>query len=124
MRLISPANAATALAALKVLRNEPERVERVNEIANRMRRAFCEMGFDTGNSTTPIVSLFIGEIRRTFITWKLIFNNGVFVNATIPPAVPEGGERLRTSFMASHTEEQLSQVLTAFEIAGKQAGLI
>jgi 8-amino-7-oxononanoate synthase len=121
---ISPANAAAAMAALKVLRNEPERVERVNEIANRMRQAFCEMGFNTGNSTTPIVSIFVGDIKRTFIAWKLIFDNGVFVNATIPPAVPEGSERLRTSFMASHTEEQLRQVLSAFEIAGKQAGLI
>ncbi|MEJ2740280.1 MAG: pyridoxal phosphate-dependent aminotransferase family protein [Dehalococcoidia bacterium] len=121
---IPPANAAAALAALQVLRNEPERVERVNEIANRMRQAFRELGFDIGNSTTPIVSLFVGDTKRTFIAWKLIFENGVFVNATIPPAVPKGSERLRTSFMASHTEEQLSQVLTAFEIAGKQAGLI
>jgi 8-amino-7-oxononanoate synthase len=121
---ISPANAAAALAALRVLRNEPERVERVNAIANRMREAFRELGFNTGNSTTPIVSLFVGDMKRTFIAWKLIFDNGVFVNATIPPAVPEGSERLRTSFMASHTEEQLRQVLTAFEIAGKQAGLI
>lgn len=121
---ISPANAAAALAALHVMRQDPERVERVTQIANRMRNAFREMGFNTGNSTTPIVPIFIGDTNRTFQTWKLLFEGGVFVNATIPPAVPEGKQLLRTSFMATHTEEQMSQVLKTFEAVGKQVGLI
>jgi 8-amino-7-oxononanoate synthase len=121
---ISPANAAAAMAALRVIRSEPERVERVNEIANRMRKAFRKLGFNTVDSTTPIIPIFIGDTKRTFITWKLLFENGVFVNATIPPAVSAGRELLRTSFMASHTEEQLHHILTAFESVGKQVGLI
>lgn len=121
---ISPSNTAAALAALQVMRQEPERVERVNAIACRMRKALLELGFNTGNSTTPIVPIFIGDTHRTFMIWKLLFEAGVFVNATIPPAVPEGKQLLRTSFMATHTDEQLSQVLEKFEMIGKQVGLI
>jgi 8-amino-7-oxononanoate synthase len=121
---LSPANTAAALAALQVMRKEPERVERVTQIANRMRREFLELGFNTGNSMTPIVPIFIGDTSRTFMTWKLLFQNGVFVNATIPPAVPEGKQLLRTSFMATHTEEQLCQIIKTFEAVGRQIGLI
>lgn len=121
---ISPANTAAALAALQVMRQEPERVERVNKIADRMRKAFCEMGFNVGHSMTPIIPIFIGDTSRTFVIWKLLFQGGIFVNPTIPPAVPEGKQLLRASFMATHTEEQLSQVLKTFETVGKQVGLI
>ncbi len=99
-------------------------MERVNTIATRMRKAFCELGFNIGKSTTPIVPIFIGDTKRTFVTWKLLFERGVFVNATISPAVPEGKQLLRTSFMATHTEEQLCQVLETLEKVGKQVGLI
>jgi 8-amino-7-oxononanoate synthase len=121
---ISPANTAAALAALQVMRREPERVEKVNKIADHMRKSFREMGFNTGRSATPIIPIFIGDTTRTFTTWKLLFENGIFVNATISPAVPEGKEMLRASFMATHTEKQLSQVLETFELVGKQVGLI
>lgn len=121
---ISPANTAAALAALQVMRQEPERVKRVNDIADRMRKAFCEMGFNVGHSMTPIIPIFVGDTNRTFVVWKLLFQSGIFVNPTIPPAVPEGKQLLRTSFMATHTEEQLSQVLKTFEAVGKQVGLI
>jgi 8-amino-7-oxononanoate synthase len=121
---ISPANTAAALAALQMMRREPERVERVNKIADHMRKSLREMGFNTGRSATPIIPIFIGDTTRTFTTWKLLFDNGIFVNATISPAVPEGKEMLRASFMATHTEKQLSQVLKTFETVGKQVGLI
>jgi 8-amino-7-oxononanoate synthase len=121
---ISPANAAAALAALRVMRREPEHAARVNAIGDRMRKAFREMGFNTGNSATPVIPIIIGDTNRTFITWRMLFENGIFVNASIPPAVGEGRQLLRTSFMASHTEEQLIQVLKTFEKIGRQMGLI
>jgi 8-amino-7-oxononanoate synthase len=121
---ISPSNATAALAALQVMRKEPERIERVSKIADRMRKSFREMGFNTGNSMTPIIPIFIGDTNRAFITWKLLFQGGIFVNPIIPPAVPEGKQLLRTSFMATHTEEQLGQVLKTFEAVGRQTGLI
>lgn len=121
---ISPASAAAVLAALQVMREEPERIARVNAIGERMRKAFQKLGFNTGNSMTPIIPILIGDTQRTFMAWKLLFQSGVFVNASIPPAVAEGRQLLRTSFMATHTDEHLSQVLKTFETVGKQVGLI
>lgn len=121
---ITPSNAAAALAALHVMRDEPQRVERVNQIGRYMRKAFTDLGFTIGNSETPIIPVIIGDRNKTFLTWKILFDKGVFVNAVISPAVAEGRELLRTSFMATHTDEHLKQVLKLFAETGKELGLI
>jgi 8-amino-7-oxononanoate synthase len=121
---IPAANAASALAALHVMRDEPERVERVNEVARRMRKSFRALGFDIGNSNTPVIPIIIGDDMRTLYSWKLLFDAGVFVNPVLSPAVQPGRQLLRTSYMATHTDEQMDQVLDAFEKVGKQVGLI
>lgn len=121
---IPPANAAAALAALQVMRDEPERIERVNQIGEKMRKAYHQLGFDTGHSVTPVIPILIGDDELTFLTWKLLFENGVFVNPVISPAVAPGRQLLRTSYMATHTDDQLDQVLSVFEKVGKQLGLI
>ena len=121
---IPPANTAAALAALQVMREEPERIARVNQIGEKMRAGFHSLGFDTGNSVTPIIPILIGDDERTFLTWKLLFDNGVFVNPVISPATPAGRQLLRTSYMATHTDEQLDRVLEIFQKVGKQVGLI
>jgi 8-amino-7-oxononanoate synthase len=121
---IPPANAAAALAALQVMREEPERIARVNQIAERMRRDFNALGFNTGKSVTPVIPIIIGDFDRTMMMWKLLFDNGVFVNPVIPPAVPAGRELMRTSYMATHTDAQLDQVLDTFARIGKQLGVI
>jgi 7-keto-8-aminopelargonate synthetase-like enzyme len=121
---LPPANLAAALAALHVMRDQPELVERVNCNADKMRNGFKHLGFNTGNSTTPIIPIIIGDDQKTFLTWKLLFDNGVFVNPVISPAVAPGRLLLRTSYMASHTYDQLDRVLEIFEKVGKQVGLI
>lgn len=121
---IPPGNAAAALAALQVMREEPERIERVNQVGARMRRGFKELGFNIGHSETPVVPILIGSDEKTFLTWKLLFEAGVFVNPVISPAVAPGRQLLRTSYMATHTDDQLDQVLNIFEKIGKQMGLI
>jgi 8-amino-7-oxononanoate synthase len=121
---IPPASTATALAALQVMREEPERVVRVNQIGDQMREAYQSLGFDTGDSVTPVIPIIIGDDELTFLTWKLLFENGVFVNPVISPAVSPGRQLLRTSYMATHTDEQLDKVLGIFEKVGKQLGLI
>lgn len=121
---IPAANAAAALAALEVMRSEPERIERVNQIGARMRRGFKELGFNIGHSESPIVPIIIGDDQLTFYTWKLLFENGVFVNPVISPAVSPGNQLLRTSYMATHTDEQLDRVLDVFAQVGKAVGLI
>ena len=121
---IPPANAATALAALHVMREEPERIKRVNEIGDYMRKSYKELGFNTGNSVSPIIPIFVGDDMRAAIIWKAMFEAGVYVNMVISPAVPEGKQLLRTSYMATHTDQQLARVLEIFSQVGKQVGLI
>jgi len=121
---IPPANAATALASLEVMRDEPERIERVNQIGEMMRHEYQRLGFDTGYSVTPVIPIIIGDDDLTFLAWKLLFENGVFVNPVISPAVAPDRQLLRTSYMATHTDEQLERVLETFEMVGKQLGLI
>lgn len=121
---IPPANAAAALAALDVMRTEPERVERLHQIAEFMRKSYQALGFNTLNSTTPVIPILIGDTMKTVMTWKMLFDSGVFVNPVLNPAVPAGQELLRTSYMASHTDEQLAKVLDIFEQVGRQMELI
>jgi 8-amino-7-oxononanoate synthase len=121
---IPASNAAAALAALEVMRDEPERVQRVNDIAEKMRRELRRMGFNVGDSVTPIVPVIIGDNAKTFMTWKALFTNGVFVNPVIAPAVPQGMQLLRTSYMATQTDEQIERALGVFEKVGKELDLI
>lgn len=121
---IPPANAAAALAALHVMKAHPELGHRVCSIADRMRKGFTELGFNIGNSVTPVIPIIIGEDELTFLMWKKLFDNGVFVNAVISPAVTPGHQLLRTSYMATHTDEQMDKVLEVFKKVGKELGVI
>ena len=119
-----PANVAAVAAALDVMIEEPERIERVNEIGDYMRGEFQRLGFNTGPSQTPIIPIIIGDRDATFFTWKVLFEEGVYTNPVPPPAVPPNQSLLRTSYMATHTDEQLAFVLDKFEKTGKSLGLI
>jgi 8-amino-7-oxononanoate synthase len=121
---MSPANTAAALAALHVMREEPERVTRLEEIGKRMRKAYKEMGFNIGGTETPIIPIIIGDDEKTLYFWRSLIENGVFVNPVLSPAVPAGMQLLRTSYMATHTDAQLDHVLEVFSQVGKQVGLI
>ncbi len=121
---IPAANAAAALASLNIMRTEPERVDRVNAIAERVRKDMRAMGFNVAESVTPIIPVIIGDDPRTFAMWKALFANGVFVNPVISPAVPQGSQLLRTSYMATHTDAQVDRVMETFRAVGKEVGII
>jgi len=121
---IPPANTATVLAALQIMREEPERVENVIRNGEFMREGFRQLGFDTGHSCTPVIPIIIGDDELTFRTWRLLFDNGVFVNPVISPATAPGRQLLRTSYMATHTRDQLEHVLDVVAKVGKEGGLI
>ena len=106
---IPPANAAVALEALRIIRSEPERQKNLLKIANYMRSLLKDAGIPTLDGTTAIIPIFTYDIERTFIITKLLFENGVYVNPVIPPAAPEGECMLRTSYTATHTEEQMER---------------
>jgi len=121
---IPPANAAAAMAALEVMHEEPERVVRLKEIGAFMRERYRELGFNIGVSETPIIPVVIGEDIKALMFWKALFDNGVYTNVVLPPAVPQNQTLLRTSYMATHTDEQLEKVLAIFEKVGKELGVI
>lgn len=121
---IPPSNAAAALAALKIMREEPERVQHLSAIADYMRQGYRQLGFNIGNSTTPIIPVIIGDLMLTLYAWRRLFDEGVFVNPVLSPGVQPGRELLRTSYMATHTFEQMDRVLAVFEKVGKELGLI
>lgn len=120
-----PASAcAAALKAVEIIRTEPERRERLWANARRMKRELTALGFDTLTSESPIVPVVVGSMLKTFRFWRQLFDEGVFTNPVIAPAVPENSCRIRTSYMATHTDEQLDEVLEAFAVCGRRAGLI
>lgn len=121
---IPPANAAAALAALDIMEQEPERVQRLTQIGDFMRRRYRELGFDIGVSQTPIIPIIIRDDQKTLLTWRALFEAGVYCNPVLPPAVPPDLSLLRTSYMATHTDEQLERILAIFAQVGKQMGII
>src|SRR5262249_25881603 len=115
---------ATVRECLRIIRSEPELRARLWHNRRRLKDGLDARGFDTGSSATPIVPIVVGELARTFLFWRALFDHGVFTNPVIPPAVPEGASRIRTSVMASHTDAQIDEALEQIERAGKQVGLI
>jgi len=111
---LPPSNTAAVLACLDILESEPERVERVNKIADRVRNELRGMGYNLGQSETPIIPVIIGDDMMTMKAWKIFFEEGIYTNVAIPPSVPPGMSLLRTSYMATHTDEQVDKVLEAF----------
>lgn len=117
-------NVAAVLAALEVIETEPERVERLWDNGHYMLAGFKRLGYDTGPSETPIIPIMIGDDFRTLGLWMGLFEEGVYTNPILSPGVPPGGQRLRTSYMATHTREHLDWVLKGFEVVGKRTGII
>jgi 8-amino-7-oxononanoate synthase len=121
---LPPSLVASVSAALDIIEEQPELRARLWRNTHKMLRGYKTLGYDTGTSETPIIPILIKDTMKTYQMCKLLFENGVFVNPIISPAVPPGRELLRTSYMATHTEEQLDKVLAAFEKVGRQLGVI
>ena len=108
---ITPANAASAMKSLEILEREPQRVKRLAEISDYMRRNLKREGVDIIDGVTPIIPIYTYTDLRTFTACKLLFDRGVYVNSVVSPATPVGKSLLRTSYMATHTEEQMDRAL-------------
>ena len=119
-----PANVATVLKSLEILQEEPWRIKRLEEISIYMRTELENLGFNVWTSESPIIPVVIGDMMDCFKFWKDLFEEGVYANAVIPPAVPQGQSLLRTSYMASHTNDHLDRILEAFRKVGLKHGII
>jgi 8-amino-7-oxononanoate synthase len=116
-----PASLAGVLAALDIMRDEPERRERLWKNTRTVAEGIKSMGFDIGASETPIIPVLIGDMWKTVGFWRLLFDNGIFTHPIVPPAVPPDRCRIRVSMSAEHTDEQVERVLEAFAKSAKQA---
>ena len=121
---ITPASVATVLATLDIIETEPQRRERLWQITEKMKSGFQAMGYNTGETETPIIPVIIGDDDVTFMMWKFLREEEIFTNPIIYPAVPKGQALIRTSYSATHKEEELDAVLRGFEKCGKILGII
>jgi 8-amino-7-oxononanoate synthase len=119
-----PSACATVLACIEILAQEPQRRLRLWDHARKMKAGFTSLGFNIGDSQAPIIPVIIGDDLKTYQFWKALFDNGVFTNPVVSPAVPEKSSRLRTSYIATHTDEQLDFVLDVFDRVGRSMGII
>ena len=121
---IPPSAVAAVEAALDIIESEPERREKLWENTEYMRRELEGLGFETCGSQSPIISLLVGEDVATFLMAKRLQEEGVFVNPVMTPAVPPGQAMIRTSYMATHTREQLDWALGALAKIGRELSII
>ncbi|NBC25829.1 MAG: aminotransferase class I/II-fold pyridoxal phosphate-dependent enzyme [Bacteroidetes bacterium] len=119
-----PANVATVLKSLEILQEEPWRLERLEEISNYVRTELRNLGFNVWTSQTPIIPVVIGDMFDCFKFWKDLFEEGIYSNAVVPPAVPQNQALLRTSYMATHTDDHLDRIISAFRKVGIERGII
>jgi 7-keto-8-aminopelargonate synthetase-like enzyme len=121
---LPPASTATVLEALKIMKEEPQRIQQLWDNTHYMLDEFQKMGYHTGLSCTPVVPLHVGDNMTAFQMWRRLADEGVFINPVVPPAVPPSQCLIRTSFMATHTREQLSFALDKFHKIGKELHVI
>lgn len=121
---IPPPAVATVLTALEIIITEPERRTRLWHNTHKMLAGLKNLGFNLGLAETPIIPLHIGDDTKTINFWHALYEAGLFANPIIPPAVPPGRSLIRTSYMATHTDEDLDQGLAIFETVGKKTGVI
>ena len=120
----TPASVAAAIAALEILIDEPERVTRLIANAEKVRVSLKEAGFTVLDGRTAIVPVIVGNDELAFKMWRMLYDEGVFVNVFISPGVPQGRQMMRTSYMATHEEEHLDAIINIFKKTGKKLGLI
>jgi 8-amino-7-oxononanoate synthase len=121
---MSPANTAAVLAALQIMLSEPERIAQLWRNTERMHQGLISLGFDLGNSETPILPVYCRDLVATFKFCKLLEEAGVFVNPVVSPGVPPGQEMIRISLMATHTDRQIDFALDKLGKIGKKLGLL
>jgi len=120
----TPSSVAAAMAALDILIEEPERVDQLVKNAQRVRTGLSDAGFNVLEGRTGIVPVIVGDDLIAFKMWRMLYDAGVFVNVFISPGVPQGRQMMRTSYMATHKDEQLDFIIDAFKKCGKELGLI
>jgi 8-amino-7-oxononanoate synthase len=121
---ITPASAAAVIAAIDIIKNEPERIVKLWDVTHYAIDNFKRMGFDIGKSETPIIPLYIRDNLKTLKLTRMLLDEGVFVNPVVSPAVSKESTLIRFSLMATHTKDQVDIALEKFDKLGKKLGII
>jgi 8-amino-7-oxononanoate synthase len=121
---MAPGNVAAVRASLAIIRREPERIERLRRIADEVREGLKSQGFKLMEGGTPILPVIIGDDMMTFRFWRRLLEEGVFVNAVVSPAVPQGLQLIRLSLIATYEQKHIDGILEAFHKVGNEFDLI
>jgi 7-keto-8-aminopelargonate synthetase-like enzyme len=121
---MTPASAASVLASIEIMENEPERIKHLWDMTSLARDGFRSAGFDTGKSETPIIPLFIRDDIKALQLTQNLLANGVFVNPVVSPAVPKEDSLIRYSLMATHTKDQVEESIEKISKASKALGIL
>lgn len=121
---ITPASTAAALKALEIMKTEPQIQENLWKLTHQALEGFRSMGFEIGNTSTPIIPLFIRDNFKTFAITRDLLDEGVFVNPVVSPAVAPQDTLIRFSLMATHTSEQVAEALTKIQKVFRKHGLV
>ncbi len=121
---MTPGSAAGTMAALQIIKDEPERQQHLFDLTHYALDHFRAMGIEVGKTQTPIIPLFIRDNQKTFIVTKMLFDEGIFVNPVIAPAVAPSDTLIRFSLMATHTFDQLDIALDKIQKCFKKLDII
>jgi 8-amino-7-oxononanoate synthase len=119
---LAPAVAGGVLKALEIMQEESERIEQLWRNTRKMHEGFRQIGFKIGNTQTPIVPILIGSEAKAFLFTQRLYEEGVFATPAIYPAVRYGEAIVRTSYMTTHTEQDLDEVLEVFAKLARELG--
>lgn len=121
---IAPSNAASVIAAIDLIEEEPERIVKLWDNTHHAKKLLIDAGFNTGKSETPIIPVFVGDEIKTFMLTKMLQDEGVFINPVINPAVPKGDEMIRFSLMATHSFDQIEEAVDKIAKIAKKLQII
>ncbi len=120
----TPAATASALEALHIIQNEPERITALWEVTHYALDKFRQAGFEIGETESPIIPLYVRDVEKTFMVTKRAFDEGVFVNSVIPPACAASDTLIRFSLMATHTKQEVDRAVAALTKVFKELDII
>jgi 8-amino-7-oxononanoate synthase len=120
---LPPASAASVIAALEIIEEQPEIIDNLWENTRYAIELFKHYNIDIGNSETPIIPVYIRDVEKTFLLTKMLLDEGIFVNPVISPAVPPEHSLIRFSLMATHTRDQIEFTIKKIAETGKKLGI-
>jgi 8-amino-7-oxononanoate synthase len=117
---LPPSSVASISKAIDIIEEEPQRIKKLWDNSAYLMKRFKAMGLNTGETKTPIIPVIIGDNEKTFTLWRMLYDNGLFTNPVVSPAVPPKRSLLRVVVTATHTKEQLDRALNIFETCVKK----